>query len=155
MQKLSARTNLLERAQVAAFMTDAGESKASELLGDIRQTVAISSHGLIGGIGHSPADVVELVTSTIGDAAVEITARILVVGAAGHARRVLRYSCHAQRLAVVKGRVTAAMMNGNGQFARYLIEVVHIECTFVFQLGIVEEIAFNPGVRRRGSGFGA
>ena len=38
---------------------------------------------------------------------------------------------------------------------RYLVEIVNVELAIVLHLGVVEEIPFHPGARRRLAGFGA
>ena len=95
------------------------------------------------------ADLVERAARAIGDAAVQLAVRVAVEGAARRIRRVLGDAGHLERLAVVERRVAAAMMHHDRMILRHLVEVVHVQLALVLHLGVVEEIALDPGARRR------
>ena len=47
MQQLAARPHLLQREQIAALVVDARQAVAHELLGDVRQPVAVALQPLL------------------------------------------------------------------------------------------------------------
>src|SRR5262245_24910554 len=92
---------------------DAGQAVADELFGDEGERVAVARLRLTGAVGLPLALAQEHVAGTVGDAAVELTVLVAVVGAARRVRRVLGDPGELEGLAVVVGGVAAAMAHGD------------------------------------------
>ena len=91
----------------------------------------------------------------VRDPAVEFAVLILVVCSTVWVGRVLCDARHGEGFAVVKRGVAAAVMDSNWMICRYLVEILCVERAIVLQFCVVEEIAFDPGTRRRGEGASA
>ena len=148
MEKIAARTHLLQRHQVAAFMVHGGKAIFDELLGDEGKTFPVALQLLRGAVGRAGADLGEDAAGAVGNAPVQLALGILVIGAAEGIGRVLGDPRHLQGLAVVIGGVAAAMMHGHGMVGRDLVKIVNIDLAIVLDFRVVEEIALDPGARQ-------
>src|SRR5262249_567133 len=81
--ELGALPHLLQRQQIAAFVVDARQAVANELLGDVRQALAVALHPLIGRDGRPGPDTLQRTARAIGDAAVEVALLVAVERPAG------------------------------------------------------------------------
>src|SRR5258708_2027185 len=99
MLELSAFTHFLNRREIAAFMMNARQTVAHELLRDVRDSVAISLRDLLGREGLAFADAAHCVARAVGDAAIELAIGVAIERAARRVRRVLRDAGHLERFA--------------------------------------------------------
>src|SRR5262249_58085072 len=99
----------VECEEDAALVVDAGKAIADELLGNVGQPIAVALEPLLRGKGRPPADLVDLVTRTVGHAAVQFTVRVAVKSSARRIRRVLVDAGEIEGVAVVVRRMAAAM----------------------------------------------
>ena len=152
-EQLAAGADVLDRGQVAAFVVDAGQAVAHELLGDVGDAVAVALCPLLGREGRPLADAVERVAGAIGDAAVQLAVGVLVEGAARRIRRVLGDAGQLEGLAVVEGGVAAAMMHRDRMLGRDLVQILGRERALVLELGVVVEVALDPGAGRQRRGL--
>ena len=141
--------HLLQREQIAVFVMNAGQAIADKLLRYVGQAVAVALQRLLGRENRTVTGLVDHAHCQIGDAAVQLAIRIFVKGSASRIRRVFVNIRQFKRLAVVVGRVAAAMMHRHRMVLRYLIQIVKVELAIIFHLGVVEKIPFHPSARRR------
>jgi hypothetical protein len=147
-QEVSVRPHLLQREQIATLMVYACHAIANKLLGDVCKPFAVALQRLLRGIGRPFTGLVERGPRPVGNPSVEVTVRVAVIGPAGRVGRALVDVRHFERLTVVERGVAAAMMHLDRVVLRHLVQVVNVEQAIVFHLGVVEEIAFDPGARR-------
>ncbi len=155
MKEVSARPHLLQGEQIATLVVHARQAIADELLGNVCQPVAIALQPLVRGKARALADFIEGSPRPVGNAAVEVAVGIAIEGSARRIGRALIDVRHLQSLAVVIGRVTAAMVDHNRVVLRNLIKVVNIKLAIVFHFCVVEEKSFDPSARRCIFGFRA
>src|ERR1700746_2524134 len=122
-------------------MVDGGQAVADELFRDIGQTIATALRLLLWGEGLPLSNIVEYVTRTIGHSSVEFAVFVVIVSSAHAAGSVFGHSGQFQRLAVVKRRVAAAMMDHDRMFLGDLVKIVDVELAVVLYLCVIEEIA--------------
>src|SRR5262249_26669254 len=151
--EVAARTDLLQRREIASLVMNAGEPVADKLFGNVREPIALALFDLLLTERHARADAVECIARAIGDAPVQVAVRIAIEGAAGGIRRVLVHARHLERLAVVVRRVTAAVADDDRMVERYLVEVVHVQFALILHFGVVEEEPFDPVAWRRLTGL--
>ena len=111
----------------------AGHAVTHELLGDVRQPVAVALLPLLFGKRGSLADTVDRVHGPVGNPSVEVAVGVAVEGPAGRIGCVLVDVRHLQGLAVVERGVAAAMMDYDRVLLRYLVEVMNVQRAIVFQ----------------------
>ncbi len=105
-------------------------------------------------VGRLP-DPVERAPCAVGHAAVKVAIGIAIESSSGRIGRVLVDVRHLEGLAVVVRRVAAAMVNHDRVVLRHLVEIMNVQFAIVLDLGVVEEIPFDPGPRRCLTGFRA
>src|SRR5215217_310953 len=115
----------------------------------MRESVALALRPLLSGEHCFLPDLVEHITCCVSNSPGELAIRIPVVRASRWIRCRLRNPRELERLGIVEGRVSAAMMYGHGEIGRHLVEVADIQRPFVFDLGVVVEVAFDPGISGR------
>src|SRR5579859_3287062 len=129
-------------------MVNGSEPITDKLFGDVCQPFAVALFLLCCGESLTLADFVEHIPCTIRDPAGELAVLVVVVRSADFVRSGVIDTSHFQRLGIVEGRMTAAMMNNDRMLGRHLIKVMPIEWAIIFDLGVVEEVSLNPKTRR-------
>jgi hypothetical protein len=112
--QLPARANVADGRKIAALVMNGRQAVARELLRNVREPVTRALRRLFRGEGGPPARAPHRVARTIGDASVELAARVLVERPALGIRRVLRYPGQLERAAVVERRVPPAVLHDDG-----------------------------------------
>src|SRR5262249_47691028 len=112
--QFAACADVLQSAQIAAFVMHTCESVTDELLRYESKAIAVTLFSLIRREGPPVSDAVNRASCKIGDAPGQLTCAIPVVRATRRVGGVLGDARHFQRLVVVVRRVAAAMTHDNG-----------------------------------------
>src|SRR5215471_1213500 len=155
MQKVAARSDLLQSKQVPALVVNAGEAVARELLRDIGLSRAVTLLRLCSSKYPAIANRVEDKPRPVRHPAIEVAVTVAIVGSRRRVLDVLGHAGEFKSLAVVIGGVAAAMAHRHRVVARHLIKIVDFESAVALHLGVVEEIALDPGAGRGFAGADA
>jgi len=120
--QIAARAHLLQRQEIAALVMHAGQAVAHELLGDEGERIAVAPPRLFRGMGWAHAHLGEHQAGAVGHAPIKLALGVAVERAGRRAWRVPGDAGECEGLAIVKGRVAAAMAHRDRVFGRHLVK---------------------------------